>query len=68
MDRPVTVVIFEGGQAQTSLDKTISYVRSQVVLDTLSKLALASEIDRVILVTNNAEFCRPSFRPSGGRL
>lgn len=55
MDRPVTVVIFEGGQAQTSLDKTISYVRSQVVLDTLSKLALASEIDRVILVTNNAE-------------
>ncbi len=55
MDRPVTAVIFEGGQAQTSLDQAIRYVRTQVVLDTLSKLALASEIDRMILVTNNEE-------------
>lgn len=53
MDRSVTAVVFEGGQAQTSLDKIVRHVRTQVVLDTLAKLAQASEIGRVILVTNN---------------
>ncbi len=49
----VTAVMFEGGQARTSLDKAIRDVRMQVVLDTLSKLAQASEVDRVLLATNN---------------
>lgn len=53
MDRSVTAIIFEGGQARTSLDEIIMHVRTQVVLDTLDKLALAPAIDRVILVTNN---------------
>ena len=55
MDRSVTAVIFEGGQARTSLDKIIMHVRTQVVLDTLAKLAQAPEIDRVFLVTNNRD-------------
>ncbi len=48
----VTTVIFEGGQAKTSLDLVISNVRKQVVLDTLEKLKEAQQIDSVVLATN----------------
>lgn len=48
----VTTVIFEGGQAKTDLDKIISGVRKQVVLDTAERLTKVKEIDEVVLVTN----------------
>lgn len=51
----VTAVIFEGGQARTELDRIISGVRKEVVLDTAEKLAGVKEIDRVVLVTNYAD-------------
>lgn len=51
----VTAVVFEGGQAKTELDKVISWVRGEVVLDSLEKLAGVQEIDEVILVTNYPE-------------
>ncbi len=54
MEQPkITAVIFEGGQARTSLDKIIRDVRIQVVLDTLAKLAGATEVDQVVLATNH---------------
>ena len=53
MEQPkVTAVVFEGGQAKTSLEEVIKDVRKQVVVDTLSKLVMAPEIDQVLLVTN----------------
>ncbi|HHY17471.1 MAG TPA: hypothetical protein GX524_05290, partial [Firmicutes bacterium] len=53
MEQPkVTAVVFEGGQAKTSLEEVIKDIRKQVVVDTLSKLVMAPEIDQVLLVTN----------------
>lgn len=54
----VTAVIFEGGQAKTELDRVISGIRKEVVLDTAEKLAGVKEIDEVILVTNYADLAR----------
>jgi len=48
----VTAVIFEGGQARTSLDRIIRDIRKQVVLDTIEKLLQVPEIDQVLLATN----------------
>lgn len=48
----VTVVIFEGGQAKTDLDRLIASVRREVVLDTCEKLMAVAEIDETVLVTN----------------
>lgn len=48
----VTVVIFEGGQAKTDLDRVIASVRHEVVLDTCEKLRAVEEIDETVLVTN----------------
>ncbi len=58
----VTTIIFEGGQAQTSLDKSIQNVRVHVVLDTLYKLAKAQEIDDVIIATNNEILAKKARR------
>jgi CTP:molybdopterin cytidylyltransferase MocA len=70
----VTTVIFEGGQARTSLDLVLRDIRKQVVLDTLSKLCQAPEVDQVLLVTNYdglaseaAEFATVDFEPNGRR-
>lgn len=53
MEQPkVTAVMFEGGKPQTSLDAKIKNIRKEIALDTLSKLALAPEIDEIILATN----------------
>jgi CTP:molybdopterin cytidylyltransferase MocA len=60
----VTTVIFEGGQAKTDLDKVISGVRKQVVLDTAEKLAMVKEIDEVVLVTNHPDLAAEA-RPLG---
>jgi hypothetical protein len=70
----VTAVVFEGGQARTSLDLVLRDIRKQVVLDTLSKLCRAPEVDQVLLVTNYdglaseaAEFALVDFEPNGRR-
>lgn len=75
MEQPkVTAVVFEGGQARTSLDLVLRDIRKQVVLDTLSKLCRAPEVDQVLLVTNYdglaseaAEFALVDFEPNGRR-
>lgn len=54
-DIKVCAVIFEGGQARTSLDKTIFNIRNNVTLDTAEKLLKVKDIDDVCLVTNRRE-------------
>ncbi len=54
----VTALVFEGGQAKTSLDEIITTVRRSVVLDTLEKLKTVDSIDRVILATNYADLAQ----------
>ncbi len=48
----VTAVVFEGGQAKTSLDEVMIGVRHSVVMDTLDKLKRVQSIEEVILATN----------------
>ncbi len=75
MEQPkVTAVVFEGGQARTSLDLVLRDIRKQIVLDTLSKLRQAPEVDQVLLVTNYeglaseaAEFAIVDSEPNGCR-
>lgn len=54
----VTAVMFEGGKPKTSLDAKIKDIRKEIALDTLSKLALAPEIDEIILATNYEDLAR----------
>jgi len=48
----VTAVLFEGGQAKTELDRIITGIRKEVVLDTLEKILLCRSISEVVLATN----------------
>lgn len=58
----VTAVVFEGGQARTSLDELLARVREEVTLDTLEKLTRTPDVDRVILVTDRPEFASRAER------
>ncbi len=48
----VTVVLFEGGQARTTMDEAVAGVRRCVVLETLEKLKKAQSVDDIVVVTN----------------
>ncbi|MGE5560198.1 MAG: hypothetical protein ACM3XN_03970 [Chloroflexota bacterium] len=51
-EKPVSVVIFEGGDPQDALVRRLTEVRKQVTLDTIAKLGQLRGIDRIILCTN----------------
>jgi len=70
----VAAVMFEGGAPKTPLDMTMKNVRKEIALDTLAKLALAPEIDEIILATNYEdlayealEFATVDLEPSSDR-
>ncbi|MGI6643896.1 MAG: hypothetical protein ACOX3V_07905 [Bacillota bacterium] len=58
----VTALVFEGGQAKTSLDEIMTRVRRSVVLDTLERLQSVDSIEEVVLVTNYPDLGREAER------
>lgn len=50
--KPVSVVIFEGGETRDALVLRLTDVRKQVVLDTIDKLNQLRGIERIIVCTN----------------
>lgn len=61
-EKPVSVVIFEGGDSQDTLVARLTEVRKQVTLDTIEKLGGVRGIDRIIVCTNYSDLATAAGR------
>ncbi len=58
MGEKVNVIIFEGGNPESPVEKIMVQVRYAVLLDNISKMKEVKEIDKIFLSTNYQELAR----------